>query len=278
VRFDSPPVEQAITDGYSGDLHPEFDAKSRLLFSSSRSGNRNLWVVGPDGRQTTPLTSETALDQAPASSPNGDRIAFVSDRGGRVGIWITSVEGGTPRFVGAADVLDSLTWSPDETKILFSTTGAALPRLVTISVADGKIETFPTPAAGHSPSWSPVTGHIAYLEPTEPTPTSQSRTYLAIVDAQGKRLHPDLPRQQAFQNGFVSWSPDGRRIAALAIAANTAAEIWIVEPAAANPFRRLITLPVTVRPRGVTWTPDGSALVIAKQEAPSDIVLFELDR
>jgi hypothetical protein len=24
------------------------------------------------------------------------------------------------------------------------------------------------------------------------------------------------------------------------------------------------------------WTPDGSALVIAKQEAPSDIVLFDL--
>jgi Tol biopolymer transport system component len=99
---------------------------------------------------------------------------------------------------------------------------------------------------------------------------------VAVVDAQGRRLYPDLPRQQAFQNGFVAWSPDGRRIAALAIAANTAAEIWIVEPGAANPFRQLLKWPVTIRPRGLTWTPDGSAVVIAKQEAPSDIVLFEL--
>jgi Tol biopolymer transport system component len=145
-----------------------------------------------------------------------------------------------------------------------------------MSVADGKIEMFPTPAAGHSPSWSPANGQIAYLEPTKPTPTAQSRTYVAVVDAQGRRLYPDLPRQQAFQNGFVAWSPDGRRIAALAIAANTAAEIWIVEPGAANPFRQLLKWPVTIRPRGLTWTPDGSAVVIAKQEAPSDIVLFEL--
>jgi hypothetical protein len=50
----------------------------------------------------------------------------------------------------------------------------------------------------------------------------------------------------------------------------------IVEPGTTDPFRRLVTFPVTVRPRGVTWTPDGSALVVAQQEAPSDIVLFEL--
>ena len=276
VRFDQPPLEQPLTDGYTGDLHPEFDATGRLVFSSSRSGYRNLWIGRADVSQATPLTSETALDERPAISPNGDRVAFVSDRGGRPGIWITSVEGGTPRFLGAATVLDSLTWSPDGTKIVFSTVGRALPHLAAMSVADGRIEPVPTPGAGHSPSWSAVTGQLAYLEPTEPTPTAQSRTYVAIVDAQGRRLYPDLPRQQAFQNGFVAWSPDGRRLAALAIAANTPAEIWIVEPGSANPFRQLLKLPVTVRLRGVTWTPDGSALVIAKQEAPSDIVLFEL--
>ena len=181
VRFDRPPAEQPITDGYSGDLHPAFNATGRLLFSSSRSGYRNLWIARADGSQATPLTSETALDERPAVSPTGDRIAFLSDRGERPGIWITNVDGGTPRFVGAANVLDSLTWSPDgdENSLRDHWPGAA----TSGSHVCGRreIETFPTPAAGHSPSWSAATGHIAYLEPTEPTPDG------AVADSRGDR-------------------------------------------------------------------------------------------
>ena len=40
-------------------------------------------------------------------------------------------------------------------------------------------------------------------------------------------------------------------------AAQVALEDQGVEPGTTDPFRRLVTFPVTVRPRGVTWTPDG---------------------
>jgi DNA-binding beta-propeller fold protein YncE len=121
-----------------------------------------------------------------------------------------------------------------------------------------------------------VTDRIAYLEPREPTATVGSQTTLAFVDGQGRRLYPDLPRPTTFANGLVAWAPDGRRVAALDIQSNTAAAVWIVDPDAREPFRKLVTLPVSTRPRGITWTPDGSAVIIAKQEMPSDIVLFEL--
>ena len=87
-----------------------------------------------------------------------------------------------------------------------------------------------------------------------------------------------LCRRSHFQNGFVEWSPDGRRLAAVSVNANTAATIWIIEPNAQSPLYKLVDLPVTVRPRGVTWTADGSSLVIAYQEPISDIVLFDLIR
>jgi hypothetical protein len=38
----------------------------------------------------------------------------------------------------------------------------------------------------------------------------------------------------------------------------------------------LIELPVTVRLRGITWSPDGSSVVVAEEDWRSDIVLFEL--
>ena len=280
VALGDRPAGRALTDGYTGDLHPAIDPRgTRLVFSSSRSGSRNLWIAKPDGSDARPLTSETAFDERPAFSPDGDRVAFLSDRGGERGIWVMSADGGTPRLLGHATVLDTLTWSPDGRRIIFSTPGPTLPRLAAISVDNGTLEPFPTPAAAHSPSWSPVTNRIAYLEPSEPTAaTPRSQTYLAFMDGQGRRLYPDLPKPMTFANGLVSWAPDGKRVAAAAMQSNLAAIIWIVDPDAREPFRKLVELPVSVRVRGLTWTPDGSAVIIAKQEMPSDIVLFELQR
>jgi hypothetical protein len=62
--------------------------------------------------------------------------------------------------------------------------------------------------------------------------------------------------------------------APVAVQSNVAAIMWVVDPEAREPCRKL---PVSVRPRGVTW-PDGSAVITARQEMPSDIVLFDLDR
>ncbi len=272
------PSGTSLTDGYTGDLHPAMDPRgTRLVFSSSRSGNRNLWISKPDGSAATPLTSETAFDERPMFSPTGNRVAFVSDRGGQRGIWVMSADGGTPRLVGLANVLDTLTWSPDGRRIIFSTPGPALPQLASISVDNGTIEAFPTSGAAHSPAWSTVTNRLAYLEPTTPT-TQGSRPYLALVDSRGQRLYASLPKTTTFANGFLAWAPDGRRVAAVSVQANLAAVIWIVDPEASEPFRKLVELPVSVRPRGITWTPDGSAVIIAKQQMPSDIVLFDLNR
>lgn len=99
-----------------------------------------------------------------------------------------------------------------------------------------------------------------------------------FVDGRGQQLYPNLPKQQ-FANGFLAWSLDGRRIAAVSVPAAAAPSIWIVDPEAREPFKKLADLPVSVhRPIGITWTPDGSAVIIGKQEAISDIVLFDVTR
>jgi len=267
-----------LTDGHTGDLYPSFDPKRpRVAFSSSRSGNRGLWLGRPDASQASPLTSGNAIDDRPAFSPNGDQIAFVSGRGGEPGIWVVSADGGAARLVGKAIVLDSLAWSPDGKRILFSTPSERLAKLVTISTDDGKIEPFPAPGLGHSPSWSASTNRIAYLELEEATPTRPSRTTLAILDNGTRTLYPNaaLPLQ-GFANGIATWSPDGRRIALTASQRNAPVTVWVFDPAARDQFRRLAELPATVRVRGLAWTPDGSAVVVAEQESRSDLVLFDL--
>jgi Tol biopolymer transport system component len=266
-----------LTDGYTGDLYPHFDPMGRrLVFSSSRGGNRNLWLARPDATQPSLLTSDAASDDRPAFSPNGDQIAFVSGRGGQQGIWIVSADGGTPTLIAPASVLDTLTWSPDGKRIFFSTPGDKLPHLAAVSVDNGHVEPFLPTVAGHSPSWSGATNRLAYLDLDPPTASTPSRTSLAIVDGGTRRVYPNPGIPQGFASGLVAWSPDGRRLAVTAAQANTRVSIWIVEPDAPAPFRRLVELPVTVRVRGMAWTPDGSSLVVAEQESKSDIVLFDI--
>jgi hypothetical protein len=53
------------------------------------------------------------------------------------------------------------------------------------------------------------------------------------------------------------------------------ASIWIVEPDSSHPFRKLIELSGEVPPRAITWTSDGSSLILGRQAALSDLVLFE---
>jgi serine/threonine-protein kinase len=276
--------QRQLTNGFDGDLDPAISPiGDRLVFSSARSGHRNLWIANADATSPRPLTTEDAIDTRPIFSPDGRQVAFVSDRGGQRGIWLISAEGGAARLLAHAPVLDMLTWSRDGGRILFAHPAADLPALATVNVANGRIEPFTTAGGAFAPAWSPAGDLIAYLEPVTvaappPSTVTFARMYVRFVDPAGNRVHTDLPDSVNFANGFLAWAPDGRRIAVASVAANAVAQIWVVEPGVAQPFRKLIDLPVAVRPRGLTWTRDGKTVVFAAQETPSDIILYDLER
>ena len=279
----SRPAIRSLTDGYGGDLDPSHDPTSdRIVFSSTRSGHRNVWTARTDGSDARPLTTGTAHDHRPAFSPDGRRIAFVSDRGGQWGIWLMNADGGAPRLLAPATVFDSISWSRDGTRIIFATPSAAGSTVLsTVAVADGSVQAFTTPSAATAPAWSHATDTVAYLETTmdkqTATATPVTRILLRFVDSQGRRLFPSLPDTPLF-NGIVAWAPDGKRVAVATVPANSPSVIWIVEPASATPFRRLLELQPTVRPRGLTWTRDGSGLIMSSEEPLSDLVFYELER
>ena len=266
-----------MTEGYSGEMHPQLDPIGRrLAFSSTRGGTRTLWLARPDASQATRLTGGDAIDDRPAFSPDGSRIAFVSGRGGRQAIWVVSVDGGTPRRIGEAIVLDTLSWSPDGRRIFYATSGDRLPRLVSMSVDDGRIEPLEG-VSGHAPSWSPSTNRLAYLQVEEPPEISpRVRTTLVIVEGGQHHRYPNAALLQGFSNGLTAWSPDGRRVALLAAQSNIRNTIWIFDPDSQDQFRQLAELPVTVSVRGITWSPDGSSVIVGQQETKSDIVLLDL--
>jgi Tol biopolymer transport system component len=103
-------------------------------------------------------------------------------------------------------------------------------------------------------------------------------TNVGFIDAAGRPVRePGEGRSvgaNGFSNGIVAWAPDGRRLALVNQQANATAAIWIMDPQTSH-FERLIDLGIGPRIRGITWTRDGTALIIGKHDWTSDIVLMD---
>ncbi|MGM0669251.1 MAG: hypothetical protein ACQET1_05995, partial [Gemmatimonadota bacterium] len=60
-------------------------AASRIAFSmTGASGFQELWTIDADGENLRRITSHEAISMSPAWHPSGDRLAYISFRGGEV--------------------------------------------------------------------------------------------------------------------------------------------------------------------------------------------------
>jgi Tol biopolymer transport system component len=274
LNSQDPPRLEPVTDGFTGDLDPAWSPdRSRLVFSSSRSGVQNLWSMRQNLTAPVPLTVGTAMDTRPSFSRDGQQIAFISDRGGHLGIWAMATDNGTPRLVTPAVLLDGVSWSPDGGRLVAAVPGASQPRLITIRVNDGKIEPLPTPSSASAPSWSPVEDLIAYLEPRG----AGLGTRLRFVTGDG-RTRPDLvsPGEPAlFGNGLLSWAADGKRLAVVGLPGTSTGSVWVATVGVPVSWKKVTDLPAGVHLRGVTWSADGSELIVGVVRWSGDIILAE---
>ncbi|MEO7157687.1 MAG: LpqB family beta-propeller domain-containing protein, partial [Vicinamibacterales bacterium] len=269
-----PATLEAVTDGHSGDTDPTWSPDGALLvFSSSRTGNRSLWATHEGATMPTPLTSGVSIDERPAISPDGRTIAFVSDRSGQRGIWTVSIEGGTPRFIAAADVVDTLSWSPDGQRLVYAAPNGDAPGLMLIIVADGTISKLPTPAAATGPTWS-RDNVIAFIEPRG----GAIGAFAQLIRANGQRVESsplDGPGAPQIANGALVWSPDGKRLVAASLPGAGAGALWIIDPASPAPYKKLLDLPTGVFVRGMSWARDGRSLIVGTYRWSGDIFLAE---
>src|SRR5947207_3213212 len=72
---------------------PAADKEYTLLVSSTRTGNPEIFLVNPTWGDARNLTRNKADDGFPAWSPDGKKIAFVSDRDGRPNIYVMDADG-----------------------------------------------------------------------------------------------------------------------------------------------------------------------------------------
>ncbi|HET8946005.1 MAG TPA: S9 family peptidase [Candidatus Polarisedimenticolia bacterium] len=81
----------------------------------------DIYLVPADGSSVErALTRAAGNDGQPRFSPDGRRIAFVSDRSGRDEVWIMPVDGGEAIRLTDSEGVGAFAWNPDGRSILFT--------------------------------------------------------------------------------------------------------------------------------------------------------------
>ena len=185
--------------------------KSRIVFTSRRDGNNEIYVMDADGKNPIRLTDNPANDFDPDWSPDGTKIPFASRRkGGVYQIYVMDADGKNPiRLTDGPRRKEDPDWSPDGQKIAFTVNPDRnkdewLDHIAVMD-ADGNNRVKHEDRA-MEPSWSPDGGGIAF---TSRRDDWNWDIYVMGADRRGlKRVTHDLAPK--FRPAF---SPDGGRIA-----------------------------------------------------------------
>ena len=279
------------------------DVQARIAFGSSRDGHVNelgwptfdIYVMDADGKNQRNLTNNPARNHSPSWSPDGKRIAFISDRDGHAhpirnwpwptsDIYVMDADGGNQQNL-TNDPHDDRhpSWSPDGKHIAFETdrdndrghnnieiyvmdTDGSNPKNLTNN-----------PTADRYPAWSPDGERIAFSARREGHVVHNlDTTYeIYVMDTDGgneQRLTDNRNNDM-----YSSWSPDGERIAFEADRKGNwdHSDIYVMDADGGN--QQKLTNHRN-RNGSPSWSPDGERITfMSKRDGKYDIYVMDAD-
>jgi Tol biopolymer transport system component len=179
---------------------PTLARRGQAMVYSRRYWTTGIWRValefGRIARAPERLIASNRVDRDPVYSPDGSRIAFISDRSGFTELWVTDSNGDDEKQLTSFRRLwlNSPDWSPDGGFIVFSISGTGI---YTVPAAGGAASRVtPSSFLCDEPSWS-SDGRAIYCSSSSGGGAqvwrmpARSGSPVAVTDGKRPRESPD---------------------------------------------------------------------------------------
>ncbi len=189
----------------------------KIVYTSNLSDTTNtqIYSIKANGSSRTNLTNNPSINQDPVWSPDGNRIAFISNRrdDGLFHLYVMNADGGSPVELNPTFPANQYkpAWSPDGNKIAFvgkdtdSYPGGEI--FVTQAVAGvDPIRITENTAVDADPAWSPDSSKLVFDSDRDGT------TSLYIMNADGGSVTRLTNPTSGQPDVLPRWSPQGHLI------------------------------------------------------------------
>ena len=181
----------------------------KILFTSRRDGNYEIYMMNPDGSEQVNLTQHPATDLQAAWSPTGEQILFVSDRGGTRDLYLMDADGGNVRRVFKGKIEAGRaepTWSPDSKQFAYQCVDWNFIKFGLYLGTFGEEDAEFIANYGY-PAWSPDGSEIAS------SVGHQLGARLMFINVRTREAEHPLPDEALLFQFDPSWSAAGDRLA-----------------------------------------------------------------
>ena len=248
----------------------------KIAFVSNRDGNYELYVMNEDGSDQTRLTNYQRSVMEPAWSPDGSRIAFLSDHPESDGSFYikvytitadgTELKNLTHDGINAASPI----WSPDGTKILFVSWYEAPYQAIKVMNSIGNDQEYLTLENGCSfhPIWSPDGTKIMFVS----LPNLERASEIFEMNADGSQLS-QLTDTIEWEDD-LAWSPNGTKIT-FTSELDENSGIYVMNSDGSQPIRLTNS---NGDDREPVWSPDGTKIAyVSDRDGNAEIYVMDSD-
>lgn len=159
-----------LTFDNSTDDNPK-TAAGRLVFTSYRDQDPEIYISSIDGSSQTRLTHSVGLDDEAAIDPTGNHIVFVSVRSGTLRLFTMDATGAnqTALTTGSDTWVPERapTFSPSGSQIAFTSTRSGISQVYVVPATGGQAVQLTHEAGGaFDPAWSADGSQLVYVSAT----------------------------------------------------------------------------------------------------------------